>query len=368
MPKGIVPPSLYLPCLALLANFIAACGSETPSFQEQAIQGANTGATYSKSTANKGPNEDSIQSADVKDASIEASLGSKDPGQTVKNEASTSPASMAPSPETNTPLESFKPLAKTAESPVLVIEAKDTQLRFGSVATDLSASLGGKAAEVSYTLEAPAGKDPGKIVNNKYVSPALGTQAYEVLIKAQSSKDPSLKSSVTLSLVPEAQVFAGCTQDNKGFPIKAEVFDLPNTTTKLPNFASLESLATQVCMDQFMIPNRPWSDGFPDHPDLIEWFGVRASSHISIAASGHYNFKLNADDGAKLYIDDVLIVDNDGLHPVKAAYGAADLEAGEHNLVIEYFQGPRYDIALELFWRTPGKNTWVYVPKTAFTP
>jgi hypothetical protein len=84
------------------------------------------------------------------------------------------------------------------------------------------------------------------------------------------------------------------------------------------------------------------------------------------AADGNYQFKLNSDDGAKLYIDGQLVIDNDGQHAPTAKEASVYLTAGEHALTIDYFQGPRYQIALELYWKTPGTSSYIYVPKASF--
>ena len=71
-------------------------------------------------------------------------------------------------------------------------------------------------------------------------------------------------------------------------------------------------------MTEFNIPNRRFDEGFWVNPELIEWFGIQAEYlRIYISQSGDYWFKLRADDGAKLYIDDSKVVDNDGLHAVR---------------------------------------------------
>ncbi|MDQ3232713.1 MAG: PA14 domain-containing protein, partial [Pseudobdellovibrionaceae bacterium] len=252
----------------------------------------------------------------------------------------------------------------------LAVDVQETQLRFGSQTTSISTSLGGeKTNDVIYTVVAPAGKDPGKIVNgNTYVSPTTGTEAYEVKIIAVSKADPTQASSTTLKLEPATQVFVGCTNDMKGFPIKAEVYAIPDDTNRLPDFTSFAKQTVTACMDAFQIPNRAWSDGFPGQPKLIEWFALRATSHLNVTKSGKHYFKLNADDGAKLYIDGQLVVDNDGQHAQQAVTGSITLNAGDHEIVMEYFQGPRYHIALELFWKVPGTSTYTYVPASAFKP
>ncbi len=329
-------------CLSLFASVMAACGSETPAFQEKAM----SALMEQQQNAEEGfSRESSDNSADATVASEEDATMGDGSIDTLQ-------------------------LPSGDEDSDLTVDVQESQLRFGSQTTSISTSLGGeKTDDVVYTVLAPQGKDPGTIVNgNTYVSPKTGTEAYEVKIVAVSKSDPTQISSTVLKLEPATQVFAGCTNDLKGFPIKADVFAIPEDSERLPDFTMFAQTTTTACMEAFQIPNRAWSDGFPGQPSLIEWFAVRATSHLTISKTGKHYFKLNADDGAKLYIDGQLVVDNDGLHAEKAVVGSINLTQGQHDIVVEYFQGPRYHIALELFWKTPGSSSYTYVPASAFKP
>jgi hypothetical protein len=327
-------------CLSLLASVVAACGAETPAFQEKTMA----------VLMEQQKNAETI-STESYDNSADATAASDDE---LMDESS---------------IDAMQ-LPQDEEASDLTVDVQDSQLRFGAQTTSISTSLGGsKTDDVVYTAVAPAGKDPGAIINgNTYVSPVSGTEAYEVKIIAVSKSDPTQTSSTVLKLEPSTQVFAGCTNDLKGFPIKADVYQIPVDSQRLPDFTAFKKTTATACMEAFQIPNRAWSDGFPGQPSLIEWFAIRATSSLTIGTTGKHYFKLNADDGAKLYIDGQLVVDNDGQHAEKAVVGSINLTKGQHDIVIEYFQGPRYHIALELFWKTPGSSTYTYVPASAFKP
>lgn len=51
-----------------------------------------------------------------------------------------------------------------------------------------------------------------------------------------------------------------------------------------------------------------------------------------------YKFRLRSDDGAKLYIDGKLVIDNDGSHSANFVVGKVALEAGYHHMYIRYFE------------------------------
>jgi len=73
-----------------------------------------------------------------------------------------------------------------------------------------------------------------------------------------------------------------------------------------------------------------------------------------------YKFVLTSDDGAKLYIDDELDVDNDGIHPPEVRTGRVQLNRGIHHIQVSYFQGPRSQVALVLQVAGPGEELRIF--------
>ncbi|NWL02277.1 beta-N-acetylhexosaminidase [Flavobacterium collinsii] len=70
---------------------------------------------------------------------------------------------------------------------------------------------------------------------------------------------------------------------------------------------------------------------------LERYIGLKFNGYILIPETGNYTFSTLSDDGSKLFIDDELIVDNDGIHWMNEAYGTIKLEKGFHKLNISYF-------------------------------
>ena len=66
-------------------------------------------------------------------------------------------------------------------------------------------------------------------------------------------------------------------------------------------------------------------------------YGIQYTSYLKVDSAGKYRFYLNSDDGSKLYIDDELIVNNDGDHGTIERMGNMDLNAGYHKIKVEYF-------------------------------
>ncbi|MBN1661900.1 MAG: VCBS repeat-containing protein [Anaerolineae bacterium] len=67
-------------------------------------------------------------------------------------------------------------------------------------------------------------------------------------------------------------------------------------------------------------------------------FAFRFTGCISIATTGVYTFYTSSDDGSRLYIDDTMVVDNDGLHSLRERAGSIHLTAGCQPIAVTYFE------------------------------
>ena len=63
----------------------------------------------------------------------------------------------------------------------------------------------------------------------------------------------------------------------------------------------------------------------------------RFEGWIDIPTEGLWLFELISDDGSRLWLDEVLVVDHDGLHGASAKQGDAPLQAGLHHLRVDWF-------------------------------
>jgi len=70
---------------------------------------------------------------------------------------------------------------------------------------------------------------------------------------------------------------------------------------------------------------------------LIDKVAMRCTGKITLPTSDTYTFYLTADDGAKLYIDGTLRVDNDGIHTMQERSASVSLSAGAHDVRIDYY-------------------------------
>ena len=67
-------------------------------------------------------------------------------------------------------------------------------------------------------------------------------------------------------------------------------------------------------------------------------FGIRYTGAINVATGGSYTFYTTSDDGSALYIDGVLVVNNDFSQGATERSGTVALAAGTHAIEIRYFE------------------------------
>jgi len=104
----------------------------------------------------------------------------------------------------------------------------------------------------------------------------------------------------------------------------------------------------EIWTDVLNILPRHWRSGFPGLTDRFEWFAIDYNGRFWIDQPGRYTFALLSDDGSRLFIDDVPVIDNDCQHPPDLRIAAVKLEGGGHQMRVSYFQGPRDCLALVL--------------------
>ncbi|QCR22380.1 PA14 domain-containing protein [Pontibacter sp. SGAir0037] len=103
-----------------------------------------------------------------------------------------------------------------------------------------------------------------------------------------------------------------------------------------------------------------------DFGSFQENFAIHASGYLNIKKTTNIVFRLVCDDGARLFIDDKLVVDNGGNHGLEPKDGEIILKAGRHPFKVEYYQG-KFGKGVSLQWRPYGSEEFVVVPPSVFT-
>lgn len=143
-----------------------------------------------------------------------------------------------------------------------------------------------------------------------------------------------------------------------------DVYSLPAMTPNLPVFSELESMGA-IYTTALNVPNL-YIGGVVGDPQSLPWYGINYQGTFWITAPGKYEFRLASDDGANLYIDDQLVIDNDGWHEVRTLCGKADLTAGWHTIRVAYYQAWPTNVALTLEVKVPGQKQWQFFDTRSF--
>jgi hypothetical protein len=141
--------------------------------------------------------------------------------------------------------------------------------------------------------------------------------------------------------------------------LRGVIYHIHHNTQRLPEFSKLKPSGS-IYTSSLNIPPQDFKQGFPGVTKRFEWFAIDYTGRFWIDKPGMYTFVLTSDDGARLYIDDDVIVDNDGLHPPADVSGSVDLSGGIHRIRVAYFQGPRLQVALVLKVAPPGEEPRIF--------
>jgi tricorn protease-like protein len=93
-----------------------------------------------------------------------------------------------------------------------------------------------------------------------------------------------------------------------------------------------------------------WGLGSPGAALSSDHFSVRWSGELHLEQAGDYLFDLRVDDGARLWIDGVLVIDRWGQSGLSEASAPVRLEQGLHTLRLEYYENEGPALA-SLSWR-----------------
>jgi hypothetical protein len=95
-------------------------------------------------------------------------------------------------------------------------------------------------------------------------------------------------------------------------------------------------------------------------------YSMRWSGAINLPQSGVWTFKTRSDDGSQLFIDGVRVVNNDGNHGMRDRQGSRKLRAGNHELVITFYENGG-GAGLQASVKRPGGG-WQRITKAMTNP
>lgn len=130
--------------------------------------------------------------------------------------------------------------------------------------------------------------------------------------------------------------------------LRGLVYHMHHNRKELPDFEKMKPAGPAIYASSLNVPPQDFREGFPGVTKRNEWFAIDYAGRFWIGNPGRYTFRLLSDDGSKLYIDDQVAIDNDGLHPPEEKSATVELAGGIHSMRVSYFQGPKFQVALVL--------------------
>ena len=261
-------------------------------------------------------------------------------------------------------------IRKASSLPVLLslIEERD--------ANNQAEALGGLGQLLGEQTATDLKKEHARIENlaTKATAPSIRQLGYVAWITADGSGDAAFfaasksKESLRDLLAAVPSVTDEKLRGGLYSEVRSLMFELPPNLQAEPGGASLLQTGIQV---DFFHPNpknvavetlaklKPKASGVV--PEIVmnvpqrlepDEFALRFTGMVQVPKTGKYTFSIASDDGSRLYLDDKLLIDNDGLHGMVEKTGAVDLAAGSHPIVVTYFDNGGGD-GLEVAWSGP---------------
>jgi len=165
---------------------------------------------------------------------------------------------------------------------------------------------------------------------------------------------------------------------NYAFTVKAE--DLGGNLSSASNSAHAGTFVTGLYYEH--------STGSWGNLDLIDWsiaefsgkvpnftlaprtqedyFNFKFEGYLYITTGGSYQFRTISDDGSRVELDGVVVVDNNGVHESKTVTGAVQtLTSGPKTIVVRYFEFTASQTLTVKYKGPDTGNSWIAIPDNA---
>ncbi|MWB93481.1 family 20 glycosylhydrolase [Flavobacterium sp. GA093] len=202
--------------------------------------------------------------------------------------------------------------------------AEETALIASKYVLDLKPTV--KNGKIFYTIDG-YNPDETAVLYTKPVTINIPKGEYRIIKTIQISES-GRKSSISKIVVRNPDLKSALTIQPTKKGLKYDYF----TGTLFQQVQDLE-LAKPVASGIFegAISSEKWKT------KTERYIGLKFSGYIYVSETANYTISTLSDDGSKLFIDDELVVNNDGIHWLNEAYGAVKLEKGFHKMNISYF-------------------------------
>ena len=188
--------------------------------------------------------------------------------------------------------------------------------------------VGDPEAEIRYTLD---GSEPD-VTSSLYEGAFRVTGSGHVNAKAFKGAAASSISQTSYRILPPGQ------EKRVSYAYYEGQWEM------LPDFDQLQPVHTGKAYEFHL-------DGVENRRE--DYYAVKFEGIIQIEQAGTYTFYTRSDDGTKLYVNGIEVVNNDGSHGALEKNGDIALEPGRHTIMVEYFEhyGGEH---LEVLYQGPG--------------
>lgn len=174
---------------------------------------------------------------------------------------------------------------------------------------------------------------------------------------------------VTTTKPPRAEIDPQDDADEGVNGLYAEAYQLADASALPEDF---EAVGEPV--ETFTVPNLDFDEvessaGFPGSSGLTQDYALSLTGSLNVVEEAEYELCLHSDDGSQLLLEDMLVVDNDGVHeaPVEACE-LVYLAPGEYLLEVRYLQSSGPLLALHMAWAINGGEKVIVPPEVLFKP
>jgi hypothetical protein len=123
------------------------------------------------------------------------------------------------------------------------------------------------------------------------------------------------------------------------------------------------TLSGNVVLQRTEAVNFNWGNGSPGSGVNKDKFSVRWTGTVEASAAGNFQFQTNSDDGVRLWVNGVQVINNWTNHGATTNSSASiALTAGtRYTIRMEFYENGGQAVA-QLRWKTPGTTSYVAIP------
>jgi YVTN family beta-propeller protein len=200
--------------------------------------------------------------------------------------------------------------------------------------------------------------DHGTTTNNSAALTLVAGQRYDIVLEyyektggAVAKLNWQAPGATAFSTVPAAQLYPTSTQGLLG------------------QYFANTSLSGSAVLTRTEAVSFDWATGSPGSGVPVDGFSARWTGQIGVPASGSYVFQTLSDDGVRLWVNGVQLINNWTDHGTTTNNSSAvTLVAGQrYDIVLEYYERTGGAVA-KLNWQTPATTTFVPIPATQLYP